>query len=152
MAIIGAINFKDPRFQRAQARVAATPGVNQRGLMSELTQNFTNQQVGQRLAFQRLATDQFGHDASLSLANRKLAWAQKMHRQGIGDDRDDLRMQMVLGLGGAGLSGYLGKKQTERETALYDKQNMFYQSLIDERKRNRGIAKSPTRIVPIGAS
>jgi hypothetical protein len=112
-----AINYQDPRFQRALLNLQATKGRAGVTDTAGLTSQFAAQQQGVHNAFTRMGIDREIQEARLGLAHQGLAWDAKMFKRKMQAQEDELKFGLIGGLGTsifAGLEGRRRRKETEK--------------------------------------
>jgi hypothetical protein len=142
----GKINYKDPRFQRAQQRGMQNPLVNRIGLANELSAQWAGQQQRTLTDLYNLHTARTMFDRDMNLAERKFDFAKKKHAEKIGDAETARKWQIGLGLPMLGLSAWLGKKRADRISAHQAKVDAVYNRFISGMKGNEGLASPKTSI------
>lgn len=111
--MIGPTNQDDPRLQEALLREAAGGPKNLIGLSKRITAAHTGHDMGQRLAFARLAQNQRQFTDRLGLARKKLEWQNKLFKQQLHEQRQDLNRTMGLGLLTTGFGFLEGRRRKE---------------------------------------
>lgn len=134
-----AINYRDPRYQRAMLKAGANPLANIPAAASSITGQFAAQQQGIQNKLSQLFTAKRGFESSMKLARGrqeiaedKMDWQKKQFAQGLKDARQEMNRGIMLGLGTAGLSVLEGRRRAkliEQDTALKRK---LYEKLLKE--------------------
>lgn len=127
-----AINYRDPRFQEAMLAAGSRPTANVPGAAAGITSAFAGQQQGVLTRFSELATNKRRFDSNLQLANKRLAFQQKMHKQGLKDARDASNLGIIGGLGTSLVAGMIGRDRRIKTEKAADKQNKYYESLLGQ--------------------
>lgn len=137
-----AINYRDPRFQEALLAAGSRPTATQ-GQINAVTSNFVGQQQGVLNRFSELATNKRRFDSNLRLAQDKLAFEKKMHKQGLKDARDAQRLGIIGGLGTSLVAGVIGMDRRAKTAEAAKVQTAFnekmYKSQQEHNKYIRGI-------------
>ncbi len=144
ISMIGAANMNHPRLQRAVLRAGASPLRNQIGAIQDVTRQFTANDLNTRLKFAELGLQDMRHQDSLRFAYERLDLAKKqanfqdkIFKQGIHDQQQDLNRSMVLGAPTAGLSFLEGRRRaamtaqlTKEKRELNELMKKYYRSKI----------------------
>ncbi len=137
-----AINYRDPRFQEALLAAGSRPRATQ-GQINRVTSDFVTQQQGVLNRFSALATNKRRFDANLRLAQDKLAFEKKVHKQSLKDARDASRLGIISGLGTSLVAGLIGMDRRRKTERAAGEQRAFnekmYKSQQEQNKYMRGI-------------
>jgi len=147
-----AINYRDPRFQRAMLRTAASNPYKAVQDYGGLTSNFVTNQMGTQMEFNRLGEAKRQHKENLAFANKQLRQNVRMFNKQDRLARDDLYMGAIGGLATSGLAGYLGRERRldeaklaaanreflENQMALTKKHNAYMDRLLGLASANLG--------------
>lgn len=113
-----AINYRDPRFQRAMLSANADPRMNSRGIQQDITGKFAAQQQDVLNKFNALAIDQQRFDNSMSLRRRAYRYSNNMFKRRLNDAQAASNQGIVLGLGTSLIAGLIGRDRRLKEEAL----------------------------------
>lgn len=137
MALVGAMNRRDPRFQEALLRAGAGGPKNLIGASKQITAAHVGSEMENRLAFARLAQQQRQFTDRLGLSRQRLQWQNKLFKQQLHDRRQDMSRTMGLGLLTTGfgyLEGRRRKQLTAKDTAERKK---WREDFLDEIRQSR---------------
>jgi hypothetical protein len=107
-----AINFDDPRYKKAVLAAGAKGyGYNQRGIVSDITSRFTQQQMGEKLAFEQMGMAKDMHRDKLQFANKQLKFERKMFDKKLNQEKKALNFTTIFGLGTGLYSAVEGRRR-----------------------------------------
>lgn len=133
MALVGAANRRDPRFQEALLRAGAGGPKNMIGASKAITSQHVGREMQTRLDLARLAQNQREFTNRLGLARNRMRFRHKMFKQGMKDARQDLNRTTMLGLATTGfgfLEGRRRKQLTEKDNEKRDKWMADYLDIL----------------------
>jgi hypothetical protein len=125
-----AINYRDPRFQEAMLAAHGRPTTNIPGAMAGITSQFAGQQQGVLTSFQNLTTNKRAFDSNLRLANQRMAWQMKHHKQSLKDARDASNLGIISGLGTSLVAGLIGRDRRIKTDKAAKEQSAFNRKLL----------------------
>lgn len=106
------INFDDPRYKKAVLAAGAKGyGFNQLGLMSNITSAFTQQQMGEKMAFAQMGQAKKFHKDKLGFANKQLKFERKMFDKKLDQEKKALNFTTIFGLGTGLYSAVEGRRR-----------------------------------------
>jgi hypothetical protein len=132
-----AINYRDPRFQGAMLSAQSRPTVNMVGAAQGITSAFAGQQQGVLTRFSELATNKRRFDSNLRLAQDKLAFERKFHKQSLKDARDASNLGIISGLGTSLVAGAIGRDRRIKSEKAATEQTAFNRSILTSQQKHR---------------
>jgi len=129
-----AINYKDPRFQKAMLQAHANPIKNAAGISEQLTGAFTTQQLGVQSQFNTIARNKDRFESGMKFANKRLRSQKNIFRRELSDARSANKIGLYGGVGTsmvAALIGMSNKKKLESEAASLRKFRTTQMKKID---------------------
>jgi hypothetical protein len=125
-----AINYRDPRFQRALLSAHSDPIGTGIGAQKEITSKFVDQQQGVLTAFRNLQNNKMQFEANMRLANKRLDWRDKMFKKQLSQAKAESNLGIIGGLGTSLIAGLIGRDRRIKTEALAAKKEQQLDSLI----------------------
>ena len=121
------INFKDPRYQRELLAAGQNPLATQ-GQIAGITSRFTQQQMGEKLAFGQLGLQRGMHRDKMQFAKKQLKYQKKAFNKRYDSESDSLLLTSLVGAGTGIYSAMEGNRRAELTRQASNKR----QSTMDE--------------------
>lgn len=132
-----AINYRDPRFQGALLSAASRPTANVPGAAAGITSAFAGQQQQVLTKFSELGTQRRRFDANLKIAQDKLAFERKLHKQSLKDARDASNLGIISGLGTSVIAGLMGRSRRKKTEAAAERQSAFNREMQQSQQKRQ---------------
>ena len=141
------INYNDPRYQKAALEVGAyehgaAGGRNEYGLMSDITSRFTQNQMGNMLAFKRIQTSKNQHADRLRFAKKKLDFQKRLFNKGMDQEEKALNFTTIFGLGTGIYSALEGQRRRRLTSDLTQENREWRERMFEENQKHRKMLES----------
>lgn len=109
-----AINYKDPRFQRAMLKAHADPTSNKLAAQQGLTSAFATQQLGVQNQFAELAQNKKQFNQRMHFARKGQRLQSNIFKRQLSDARSANRIGLIGGVGTSMIAGLIGRDRRNK--------------------------------------
>lgn len=127
-----AINFKDPRYQKAVLKAGAYANANTQGLVSDITSRFVGQQMDFKMGMRRVAQSERHHQDRIDFSRKVLKDKRKMFRKEMNIAQKQSDFATIFGLG-TGLYSAIEGNRRRRETDKLTAENRAWRRRMEQR-------------------
>ena len=132
-----AINYRDPRYQKAALSATASPLANKLGAQEQVTAQFVTQQQQTANEFAQIGLQKRMHESSLALAEDRLKFQKDSFKTGLKNAKQATNLGILGGLGTTLYAGYIGRqRQQTLEMEAAKKQKVMDKLFAQIEKQN----------------